>query len=166
MTCDASKVLSSLQAKALETSDRDALARELVARVAEAMRQASWVGIYWRDGDELRLGPFVGAETEHVRIPVGEGICGQAVAAEEDRVVEDVREAEGYLACAPSVRSEVVVLIQSMGRVVGVLDLDAEAVGAFGEVDRCVLRAVADSFGGLVAAPQAETDAEEAPPDA
>lgn len=161
MTCDASKVLSSLQAKALETSDRVELAQELVARVEETMRQASWVGIYWREGDELLLGPYVGVESEHVRIPVGKGICGTAVQDEQDQVIEDVREAEGYLSCSPSVRSEIVVLIRSMGQVIGVLDLDGDAVGAFGEVDRCVLRAVADSFGGLIAA----TGKREEPPD-
>ena len=49
-------------------------------------------------------------------------------------------------------RSEIVVLIRSRGQVVGQLDLDSAQVGGFSGDDHCVLKAVADSFGGLLAA--------------
>ena len=163
MSCDASALLSILQQKALETDDPDELGQALVERIREAMPRASWAGIYWLEGDELVLGPYVGAETEHRRIPVGRGVCGTAVATDEDQVVEDVRSLENYLACSVAVRSEVVVLIRTMGEVVGVLDLDGEQVGAFGQVEACILRAVADSFGGLLAAARQEA-ARQAPP--
>jgi GAF domain-containing protein len=163
MSCDASAVLSSLQARALETSDRDELARELVVKVKEAMQQASWVGIYWREDDALVLGPYVGPETEHVRIPMGKGICGTALEEASDQVVDDVRSVDNYLACSAEVRSELVVLIRSMGEVIGVLDLDANDEAAFREVDRCILRAIADSFGGLIAATGHKDEVEDAP---
>ena len=114
------------------------------------MPQASWVGIYWLEGSELQLGPFVGPPTEHTRIPVGTGVCGTAVATDEDVVVEDVRELDNYLACSATVRSEIVVLIRAHGEVIGQFDLDAESVGAFSDNDLCVLRAAADGFGGLL----------------
>ena len=45
----------------------------------------SWVGIYLVEGDDLVLGPWKGPEaTEHVRIPVGQGICGAAAATGRD----------------------------------------------------------------------------------
>ncbi|HVH69255.1 MAG TPA: hypothetical protein VM716_15410, partial [Gemmatimonadales bacterium] len=31
---------------------------------------------YMLHGDELRLEAFAGRETEHTRIPVGQGVCG------------------------------------------------------------------------------------------
>jgi GAF domain-containing protein len=39
----------------------------------------NWTGFYFKNGDkdELILGPYVGAETDHTIIPFGKGICGQ-----------------------------------------------------------------------------------------
>jgi L-methionine (R)-S-oxide reductase len=152
MSCDVSRVLASLQARASETTDPDALGEALVHALEEAFPKASWVGIYWLRGRELVLGPYVGPPTEHTRIPVGTGVCGTAAATGQDQLVADVREVENYLACSPAVRSEVVVLIRAMGQVVGQIDLDSEQVGAFDAVDHCILRAAADSFGGLLGA--------------
>ena len=42
-------------------------------------------------GEELVLEAFAGRETEHTRIPVGQGVCGTAVATGEDQNVPDVR---------------------------------------------------------------------------
>jgi L-methionine (R)-S-oxide reductase len=151
MPCDATPIVNALMAKAADTSDPDVLGGTLVEALARQVSQASWVGIYWLRGGELVLGPYVGPATEHVRIPVGRGICGTAVATNTDQVVPDVRQVENYLACSATTRSELVVLIRSMGRVVGQIDLDAERVAAFGERDHCVVRAVADGFGGLLA---------------
>ena len=118
--------------------------------------QAGWVGIYWLRKQELVLGPFEGPETEHARIPVGTGVCGTAAATDRDQRVDDVRELDNYLACSNATRSELVVLIRSQGRVIGQIDLDADEVGAFSENDYCVVRTVADGFGGLLAAHVAE----------
>ena len=150
MSCDASSVLSTLQAKAMETQEPDVLGTTLVEALTEELPQASWVGIYWLRGQELVLGPYRGPATEHTHIPVGTGVCGTAIATGEDQRIDDVREVDNYLACAADVRSEMVVLIQSRGMVVGQIDLDANAVGAFDEDDLCVVRAIADGFGGLI----------------
>lgn len=138
---------------ALRGDDRDALGKTLVTALKNAFPQASWAGIYWLQGRELVLGPSVGPATEHERIPVGQGVCGTAIVEDEDQLVEDVRKRSNYLACSASVRSEIVVLIRSAGRVIGQLDLDSEQVGGFSSNDHCVLRAVAGSFGGLLASP-------------
>ncbi len=42
------------------------------------------------DPETLVLGPFRGAPTEHVRIPVSQGICGAAVAQNDTVIVDDV----------------------------------------------------------------------------
>lgn len=150
MRCDATRILEALQAEALETDDRDALGRAAVRAIRETLPQASWAGIYWLEGQELVLGPYEGPETEHTRIPVGTGVCGSAVAKDEDVVVDDVRALDNYLACSADVRSEIVALIRARGEILGQIDLDAEAVGAFSEDDLCVLRAVADTLAGLL----------------
>ena len=104
----------------------------------------SWVGIYLVEGDDLVLGPWKGPEaTEHVRIPVGQGICGAAAATGRTEVVDDVNADPRYLACFPSTRSEIVVPIVHDGRVVGEIDIDSDRPAAFGEDDRALLERVA-----------------------
>ena len=104
----------------------------------------SWIGIYLVDGDDLVLGPWKGPHaTEHVRIPVGQAVCGAAAASGQTEVVDDVNADPRYLACFPSTRSEIVVPIAFEGTVVGEIDIDADTPAAFGEQDRVFLERVA-----------------------
>lgn len=151
VSCDATPLIKALSDEALRAGDRDALGRALVGALKQAFAQASWVGIYWLAGQELLLGPYLGPPTEHDRIPVGVGLCGTAVSQDADQLVPDVRALSNYLACSPTVRSEIVVLIRARGQVVGQIDMDSEQVGGFTGDDACVIKAVADSLGGLLA---------------
>ena len=102
----------------------------------------SWVGIYLVEGDDLVLGPWKGPQaTEHVRIPVGQGVCGAAAASGETEIVDDVNADPRYLACFPSTRSEIVVPIAHEGRVVGEIDIDSDRPAAFGDGRQRVPRA-------------------------
>jgi len=103
-----------------------------------------WVGIYLVQGKELVLGPWRGAEaTEHVRIPIGQGICGAAAATGRTEVVADVTSDPRYLACFPSTRSEIVVPIVDGDEVLGEIDIDSNTPAAFGDEDRRFLEEVA-----------------------
>jgi L-methionine (R)-S-oxide reductase len=111
----------------------------------ERFEHYSWVGIYLVEGDDLVLGPWQGPEaTEHVRIPVGQGVCGAAAASGKTEVVDDVNADPRYLACFPSTRSEIVVPIAQNGRVVGEIDIDSDRAAAFGQEDRAFLERVAE----------------------
>ena len=104
----------------------------------------SWVGIYLVEGNDLVLGPWRGPHaTEHVRIPVGVGICGAAAATGQTEIVDDVNADERYLACFPSTRSEIVVPIAYEGQVVGEIDIDSDRPVAFGQNHRVFLERVA-----------------------
>ena len=104
----------------------------------------SWVGIYLVEGDDLVLGPWRGPQaTEHVRIPIGQGVCGAAAARGETEIVDDVNADPRYLACFPSTRSEIVVPISHEGLVVGEIDIDSDRPAAFGDEDRELLERVA-----------------------
>jgi L-methionine (R)-S-oxide reductase len=148
---DAAPVIRSIAAARGTAGGRDGLARAAVEGVRRELPQADWVGVYWLEGDALVLGPYLGAATEHVRIPVGVGVCGTAVAEDRDQVVEDVRARPNYLACSTATRSEIVVLIRSAGRVVGQLDLDSDRVGGFGAADHAFLTKVAEALGAALA---------------
>ena len=102
-----------------------------------------WSGVYRLEGDELVLDEFVGAPTEHKRIPVGQGVCGTAIAEDRDQVVEDVRRLENYLSCSLETRSEAVVLIKRDGRTLGQIDIDGHTVGSFGPGEVAMLRSLA-----------------------
>lgn len=103
-----------------------------------------WSGIYRLEGDVLVLDEYVGAETDHTRIPVGVGVCGTAVATDENQVIKDVRELENYLSCSIDTRSEIVVLIRGENGVLGQIDIDGHSVGAFADSDEQMLEAMAD----------------------
>lgn len=112
-----------------------------------------WTGVYLvRDG-RLHLGPFVGHPTEHIVIPIGDGICGAAAALRETIVVDDVAADPRYLACFASTRSEIVVPIIGAGgdgaRVIGEIDVDSDRPAAFGPDDRAYLERVAARLADL-----------------
>jgi GAF domain-containing protein len=118
--------------------------QEAVEVLHDQVEHYSWVGIYLVDGDDLVLGPWRGPQaTEHVRIPVGQGVCGAAAASGETEIVDDVNADPRYLACFASTRSEIVVPIAHDGRVVGEIDIDSDRPAAFGDEDRELLERVA-----------------------
>lgn len=147
---DASKILAELSACVQNQDCRDTLAEKAVREIHASLPQAGWTGIYWLRGDELHLGPFIGPPTDHVRIPVGTGVCGTAVSEDRDQVVADVRTRENYLACSATTRSEIVVLIRSGGKVLGQIDIDSDQVGAFSASDHGFLRMIAGALGSLL----------------
>ena len=137
---------------ALETieriSNRGGDAEEVLQAVVDVLHDRiehySWIGIYLVEGDDLVLGPWNGPEaTEHVRIAVGQGVCGAAAASGQTEIVDDVNADPRYLACFPSTRSEIVVPIAYEGTVVGEIDIDSDRPAAFGEDDRVFLERVA-----------------------
>jgi L-methionine (R)-S-oxide reductase len=116
----------------------------VVALLHDRFDRYSWVGIYLVEDGDLVLGPWAGPQaTEHVRIPVGQGICGAAAASGRTEVVDDVNADPRYLACFPSTRSEIVVPIAFERRVVGEIDVDSDQPAAFDEADRAFLERVA-----------------------
>jgi GAF domain-containing protein len=124
--------------------DADDVLRQVVSVLHERFDHYSWVGIYLVEGNELVLGPWQGPQaTEHLRIPIGQGICGAAAASGLTEVVDDVNADPRYLACFPSTRSEIVVPIVYQSRIVGEIDIDSDQAAAFGAEDRTFLERVA-----------------------
>jgi L-methionine (R)-S-oxide reductase len=110
----------------------------------QEFRHFEWVGVYRLEGTLLRLAGWAGDQpTEHVTIPVGEGLCGLAARENATILVEDVRTRPDYLACFAATRSEVVVPIRDGESVLGEIDVDGNVVKAFDASDARFLEQVA-----------------------
>jgi GAF domain-containing protein len=118
-----------------EATGRAAI-EKLVAFLKDRVPHYNWVGVYVLEGNELVLGPFLGAPSPHVRIPLDQGICGAAVREQQTVVVPDVNADPRYLSCSLETKSEIVVPIFVDGRVAGEIDIDSHTPDAFHEADR------------------------------
>lgn len=147
------KIVSEIARFAESAPDIAALQTFAVTVIADRLPYYNWVGFYMLDPADpavLVLGPFHGAPTEHIRIPVTQGICGAAVAQGETVVIDDVSSDPRYLSCSIETKSEIVVPLRVHGSVVGEIDIDSHAGAAFGPADRNFLEAVAALIGAFL----------------
>lgn len=100
-----------------------------------------WVGFYFKNGDkdELILGPYAGAPTDHTIIPFGKGICGQVAVSNKNFVVEDVSAQDNYISCNFNVKSEIVIPLFVEGKNIGQIDIDSNTLRAFSNEDEFFL---------------------------
>ncbi|TYA93219.1 GAF domain-containing protein [Vibrio cholerae] len=124
------------QAAALLEGETNLIANlaNLSALLNMELTELNWVGFYLMQENELVLGPFQG-KPACVRIPVGRGVCGTAVAENKVQRVYDVHQFEGHIACDAASNSEIVIPFSINGKVAGVLDIDSPNIGRFSEID-------------------------------
>jgi GAF domain-containing protein len=115
--------------------------------LADEVPTFNWVGFYMADPDgkdELVLGPFVGARTDHTRIPFGKGICGQVAESHETFVAQDVEAEENYISCSVDVKSEIVVPILKDDEFVAQLDIDSHTKNSITQEQQEALEEICD----------------------
>jgi sigma-B regulation protein RsbU (phosphoserine phosphatase) len=121
---------------------------ELISRITKFKAFA----VYLLDPkrSELTIAYSVGypAETARtLRVKVGEGLVGAAVADGLPILVNDVSKEPRYVEAVPGANAELVVPLRRKGRVIGALNLLSDNIGQFTLVDEAVLR----QFGANVA---------------
>ncbi len=147
MTVD--RIIERLESLAAEGAEFDALLDAAVRGLHALDPRFHWTGIYELYPDDiLRLGPFLGAPTEHVFIGAGQGVCGTAVAERRNINVPDVSQAANYLACSSATRSELVVLIRSGDQIWAQIDIDSHDLAAFDDGAERAVQRVADWLAG------------------
>lgn len=99
------------------------------------LTEINWAGFYLMEDGALVLGPFQG-KTACIRIPVGKGVCGTAVAENATQLVADVHLFPGHIACDSASNSEIVVPIWVGGEIIGVLDIDSPFKNRFTQADK------------------------------
>ncbi|MGQ0536880.1 MAG: GAF domain-containing protein [Methanobacteriota archaeon] len=122
-----------------------------VGFLRERVPHYNWVGVYVVEGKELVLAAWVGKHaTEHVRIPIGAGICGLAARTGSTVNVPDVAKDDRYLSCFADTKSELVVPIWWDGDVVGEIDIDSDTLGSFTKWDEEFVEDVAELLADYV----------------
>lgn len=142
---DVNEVVGELQGLKEEGYLSDALLRRAVRSIFGSEERFDWVGVYLlkSEEDQLWLHNYLGDPTAHAKIPVGEGVCGMAVANNENINVPDVSANQNYISCSPKVKSEMVVLIRSQGQIFGQIDIDSHQAAAFTDEDVMAMEEVA-----------------------
>jgi GAF domain-containing protein len=139
------EILDRLDGMVRERAPLEQILAKAVELLHESHPRFHWTGIYELFPDDvLRLGPFIGAPTNHVFIAVGRGVCGTAVAERRNINVPDVSKATNYLACSTSTKSELVVLIRRGERIFAQIDIDSHEIDAFDDASVAQVERLAD----------------------
>lgn len=138
-----------LQAPDAETTTK---LKKVCTLLDEEIEYYNWTGFYFTNGDkeELILGPYVGAETDHTIIPFGKGICGQVAVSGETFVVPDVHSQDNYLSCSIDTKSEIVVPIFKDGKNIGQIDIDSHKIDPFTKEDEELLTWIAEEVAKIL----------------
>jgi len=122
------------------------LQKSLVQWLDEEVSYYNWTGFYFMNDEkqQLEIGPYVGAYTDHTVIPYGRGICGQVAVSGKTFEVPDVHAQDNYLACSLAKKIEIVVPIYKGENLVGQIDIDSHELDPFTQEDHDLLEAVAN----------------------
>ena len=118
-----------------DPANRMANLANAAALLWQSLPDINWAGFYKMVDGILVLYPFQG-KTACVRIEVGKGVCGTAVAEDQTQLVPDVHQFPGHIACDSASNSEIVIPIHVNGAIWGVLDIDSPYFNRFTEEDR------------------------------
>jgi L-methionine (R)-S-oxide reductase len=138
------EIVSQVEQMVDSAAPRDEVLQYAVQILKLERERYNWAGIYLVEGDTLVLHNYIGKPTEHTHIPVGQGVCGVAVAEGANQIVGDVTKLDNYLACSVETRSEIVVLIRRGMNIFGQIDIDGDLENAFTQQDESLLIRVAD----------------------
>lgn len=102
-----------------------------------------WVGYYFKDKDQLVLGPFQGP-IACTRIPIGKGVCGTCAHENKTIIVPDVNAFSGHIACSALTQSEIVIPVRNKnGDFELLIDIDSSQLNHFDATDQQYLEAIA-----------------------
>ena len=140
MKIDFSTVLQEIEVL-IKTNPSD-LHLQLCQLLKEKVYHYDWIGFYLLKDGALVLGDYVGKPTDHTRIAIGKGVCGQVAEKKETIIVQDVSQEDNYIACSIDVQSEIVVPVLKNGEFIAELDIDSHSPAPFTNEDQIFLENV------------------------
>ena len=134
------------------SSSLDTTLKDVCELLKSSITYYDWVGFYFKNGEkeELKIGPYAGATTDHEIIPFGKGICGQVAVSNKNFVVADVSSQDNYIACSLSVKSEIVIPLFVNNVNIGQLDIDSNTIDPFTHEDERFLEFVCESVASIM----------------
>ena len=143
------KIAVILQSPSQNTEDK---LQKICKLLDDEISYFNWTGFYFKNGEkeELILGPYVGAATDHTIIPYGKGICGQVAISNEIFVVPDVSLENNYLSCSIDTKAEIVVPIFKDGKNIGQIDIDSHQLNPFTKEDKELLEWVCNEVSKIL----------------
>lgn len=134
------------------THNTESKLQKICQLLDQEIKHFNWTGFYFKNGDknELKLGPYVGAPTDHIIIPYGKGICGQVAVSNETFEVPDVKEQDNYLSCSIDTKAEIVVPIFKNGENIGQIDIDSHKINPFTTEDKEMLNWLCEEVGKII----------------
>jgi L-methionine (R)-S-oxide reductase len=140
---DRQNLIDSVKKAISGVSTRDEVLRKAVELIDGYSSDFNWTGFYMKEGDLLKVGPYVGPETPHTVIELNRGICGSAASQKKTIIVDDVHGDPRFLACSLSTRSEIVVPLMDGDECIGEIDIDSNRPACFTQEDREMLEQIA-----------------------
>ena len=134
------------------SSSLDTTLKDVCELLKSSITYYDWVGFYFKNGEkeELKIGPYAGAATDHEIIPFGKGICGQVAVSNENFVVQDVNSQDNYIACSLNVKSEIVIPLFVNNINIGQIDIDSNTIDPFTQEDERFLEFVCESVASIM----------------
>jgi GAF domain-containing protein len=134
------------------SSSLDTTLKDVCELLKSSITYYDWVGFYFKNGEkeELKIGPYAGATTDHEIIPFGKGICGQVAVSNENFVVPDVNSQDNYIACSLNVKSEIVIPLFVNNINIGQIDIDSNTIDPFTQEDERFLEFVCESVASIM----------------
>ena len=131
----------------------DALLRRAVKDIEASDDRFDWVGVYLVNAAEnvVWLHNYVGKATTQSKVPIGEGVCGTAVAQGKNMNVPDVSAVDYYILSDRRVKSEMVVLIRGADEIFGLINIDSRTEEAFTDEDSAAVQALTDKLAEQIA---------------
>jgi GAF domain-containing protein len=144
---DAWRALATQIDAILEGTDDPITAMATISCVVHHGMGYLWTGFYRVVAPSLlRVGPYQGT-LGCLEIAFGKGVCGTAAKERRTIIVPDVAAFPGHIACDSRSLSEIVVpVLDRVGALVAVLDVDADRLGAFDEIDARALERIVVRF--------------------
>lgn len=136
----------------LNEKEKKVVLQNICSLLKEKVFHYDWVGFYILDQNtnELILGPFAGKPTEHNRIPVGKGVCGQVAESKQTKIVQDVSKEDNYISCSIDVQSEIVVPVVKDNKFIAEIDIDSNSPAPFTREDEEFLKEICDKVSNII----------------
>lgn len=129
------RIYNQLSELVLKSNNTSARMATIVAVLHHKMDYFFWTGFYLLDNGEMTVNIYQGPVACQI-LEKNKGVCWAAFNKKESVIVEDVHTFPGHIACDSRSNSEIVVPFKnSVGELLGVLDIDSKEKGSFSKTD-------------------------------